>query len=54
MTVSSALDFSRVSAGDSMFYSKYAFLIYVFVASGLLALQFSRAYNDLDGLRVLP
>ena len=50
--VAAALDLSLALGGDSLAYSKYAFLIFVFAASGLLALQFGRAYTDLDGLRV--
>lgn len=52
MAVSSALDLSLSMGGDPLVYSKYAFLIFVFAASGLLALQFGRTYTDLDSLRV--
>lgn len=47
-----ASDLALALGGDSLIYSKYAFLVFVFAASGLLALQFGRAYTDLDGLRV--
>ena len=52
IVVAAAFDLSLALGGDSLAYSKYAFLVFVFAASGLLALQFGRAYTDLDGLRV--
>ena len=52
LIAAAGLDLSLALGGDSLAWSKYAFLVFVFAASGLLALQFGRAYTDLDGLRV--
>jgi sigma-B regulation protein RsbU (phosphoserine phosphatase) len=51
-SATTVIDVLSVNSGGDMRYTKYAFLVFVFTASAILAMQFTGVYGELEKLRV--